>query len=78
MLASINAKVAQRRHQYALLPPGEGSAQRRMRGAETARRPLQQVSSEQIEVLTEVLRDEVNLAVWQRQLSAQVSGFASA
>jgi hypothetical protein len=78
MLASINAKVAQRRHQYALLPPGEDGAQRRMRGAGTARRPLQQVSSEQIEVLTEVLRDEVNLAVWQRQLSAQVSGFASA
>ncbi|WP_339080663.1 DUF1826 domain-containing protein [Pseudomonas sp. TMP9] len=46
--------------------------------APVLRQPLQQVSREQIEVLGEVLRDEVNLAVWQRQLPAQVSGFASA
>ncbi|HEX5843044.1 MAG TPA: DUF1826 domain-containing protein [Pseudomonas sp.] len=46
-----------------------------MREAGAAR---QQVSSEQIEVLGEVLRDEVNLAVWQRQLPAQISEFASA
>jgi hypothetical protein len=46
--------------------------------APVLRQPRQQVSSEQIEVLGEVLRDEVNLAVWQRQLPAQVSGFASA
>ncbi|MGL4317021.1 MAG: DUF1826 domain-containing protein [Pseudomonas sp.] len=42
------------------------------------RQPLQQVSSEQIEVLSQVLRDEVNLAVWQRQLPAQISDFATA
>ncbi|WP_341304147.1 DUF1826 domain-containing protein [Pseudomonas sp. TMP25] len=46
--------------------------------APVLRQPVQQVSSEQIEVLGEVLRDEVNLAVWQRQLPAQVSDFASA
>ncbi|MNZ71618.1 hypothetical protein D3C78_899840 [compost metagenome] len=40
--------------------------------------PLRQVSSEQINVLCEVLRDEVNLAVWQRQLPAQISDFATA
>jgi hypothetical protein len=40
--------------------------------------PLQQVSSTQIEVLCEVLRDEVNLAVWQRQLTPSVSDFVSA
>lgn len=42
------------------------------------RQPIRQVNSEQIEVLGEVLRDEVNLAVWQRQLPAQVSDFATA
>src|SRR3990167_3095011 len=46
--------------------------------ASVLRQPLQQVSSEQIDVLGEVLRDEVNLAVWQRQLPAQISDFASA
>jgi hypothetical protein len=46
--------------------------------APVLRQPLQQVSSEQIEVLGEVLRDEVNLAVWQRQLPAQISDFANA
>ncbi|WP_298185715.1 DUF1826 domain-containing protein [uncultured Pseudomonas sp.] len=46
--------------------------------APVLRPPLQQVSSEQIEVLGEVLRDEVNLAVWQRQLPAPVSDFATA
>ncbi|NMZ67866.1 Protein of unknown function [Pseudomonas peli] len=46
--------------------------------APVLRHPLQQVSSEQIDVLGEVLRDEVNLAVWQRQLPAQISDFASA
>lgn len=40
--------------------------------------PLQQVSSEQINVLCEVLRDEVNLALWQRRLPTQISGFATA
>lgn len=43
-----------------------------------SRQPLQQVSSEEIKVLGEVLRDDVNLAVWQRQLPAQISGFAMA
>lgn len=37
-----------------------------------------QVLGEDIQVLTEVLRDEVNLAVWQRRLPAQVEGFAAA
>ncbi|MGE8359691.1 DUF1826 domain-containing protein [Pseudomonas sp.] len=36
-----------------------------------------QVMGEQIQVLTEVLRDDVNLAVWQRQLPVQVADFAS-
>ena len=42
------------------------------------RQPSQQISGERIEVLTEVLRDEVNLAIWQRQLSAPVREFACA
>lgn len=42
------------------------------------RQPLQQVSSEQIGGLGEVLRDEVNLAVWQRELPTQISDFALA
>lgn len=42
------------------------------------RQPLQQIGSEEINVLCEVLRDEVNLAVWQRQLPAQISDFATA
>lgn len=46
--------------------------------ASVLRQPLQQVSSEQIEVLGEVLRDEVNLAVWQRQLPVQIRDFANA
>ncbi|MEA1606381.1 DUF1826 domain-containing protein [Pseudomonas spirodelae] len=46
--------------------------------APVLRQPLQQVSSEQIEVLGEVLREEVNLAVWQRQLPVQISDFANA
>ena len=41
------------------------------------RQPLQQVAGEHIEVFGEVLRDEVNLAVWQRQLAASVSAFAA-
>ena len=45
--------------------------------APVLRHPLQQVSSEQIDVLGEVLREEVNLAVWQRQLPAQISDFAN-
>ncbi|MGE8498569.1 MAG: DUF1826 domain-containing protein [Pseudomonas sp.] len=36
-----------------------------------------QVASEQIQVLTEVLQEDVNLAVWQRHLPAQVADFAS-
>lgn len=46
--------------------------------APVLRQPLQQVRSEQIEVLSEVLREEINLAVWQRQLPTQISDFASA
>lgn len=42
------------------------------------RQPLRQVSSEQLEVLGEVLRDGINLAVWQRQLAAPISAFANA
>ena len=37
-----------------------------------------QVLGEDIQVLTEVLRDEVNLAVWQRRLPAQIEDFAAA
>lgn len=40
--------------------------------------PLQQIASEQIDVFGEVLRDGVNLAIWQRQLPPQISDFASA
>lgn len=36
-----------------------------------------QVMDEQIQVLTEVLQEDVNLAVWQRHLPAQVADFAS-
>ncbi|MCE5361633.1 DUF1826 domain-containing protein [Pseudomonas anguilliseptica] len=46
--------------------------------AQVLRQPLQQVSSEQIDVFGEVLRDEVNLALWQRQLPPQISDFANA
>ena len=38
--------------------------------------PLQ-VSSERIEILGDALRDEVNLAVWQRQLPEHLAAFAS-
>ena len=41
------------------------------------RQPPAQVLGEQLEVLTEVLRDDVNLAVWQRRLPAQVEDFAT-
>ncbi len=37
----------------------------------------QQVCGEEIDVLGEALRDEVNLAVWQRRLPDHLSGFAS-
>lgn len=37
----------------------------------------QQVCGEEIDVLGEALRDEVNLAVWQRRLPELLSGFAS-
>lgn len=37
----------------------------------------QQVSGEEIGVLGEVLRDEVNLAVWQRTLPEHLAGFAA-
>ena len=46
--------------------------------AQVLGQPLQQVSSEQIDVFGEVLRDEVNLALWQRQLPPQISDFANA
>ncbi|MFZ3203399.1 MAG: DUF1826 domain-containing protein [Pseudomonas sp.] len=42
------------------------------------RQPLQQVAGEQIEVLGEVLRDEVNLALWQRRLRPAIGTFATA
>jgi hypothetical protein len=42
------------------------------------RQALTQVAGEQIEVLGEVLRDEVNLAIWQRQLPAPIGDFAQA
>jgi hypothetical protein len=77
MLAAINVKVAQRRHPYVLLPLGEGGAQRRMREAGMpARQPLTQEAGERIEVLGEVLRDEVNLAIWQRRLPPAIADFA--
>jgi hypothetical protein len=41
-----------------------------------ARQPIRQVAGEQSEVLAEVLRDRVNLAIWQRQLPAPVGAFA--
>ncbi|VXD04750.1 conserved hypothetical protein [Pseudomonas sp. 8Z] len=37
-----------------------------------------QVLAEEIEVLTEVLHDGINLAVWQRRLPAQIADFAAA
>ncbi|WPC05189.1 DUF1826 domain-containing protein [Pseudomonas benzenivorans] len=41
-------------------------------------RPLpRQVAGEQMQVLTEVLRDDVNLAVWQRRLEPRVASFAA-
>ncbi|MGV8842050.1 MAG: DUF1826 domain-containing protein [Pseudomonas sp.] len=43
-----------------------------------AGQPLQQVVGGQIEVLGEVLRDEVNLAIWQRRLPAAIGAFATA
>jgi len=46
--------------------------------AQVLRQPLQQIASEQIDVFGEVLRDQVNLALWQRQLPAQISDFANA
>lgn len=42
------------------------------------RQPVQQASGDSIEVFAEVLRDEVNLAIWQRQLALPVSQFANA
>lgn len=46
--------------------------------AQVLRQPLQQIASEQIDVFGEVLRDEVNLALWQRQLPPQISDFSNA
>lgn len=43
----------------------------------TAPQPLQ-ISSERIDVLGDALRDEVNLAVWQRQLPEHLAAFARA
>jgi len=45
--------------------------------AQQLERLTHQVAGEQMQVLTDVLRDDVNLAIWQRQLSAQVADFAS-
>jgi hypothetical protein len=42
------------------------------------RQPLQQILGEKIDVLAEVLRDEVNLAIWQRRLPAVPGAFAAA
>ena len=39
---------------------------------------MQQIASEQIDVFAAVLRDNVNLAIWQRQLPPQVGDFANA
>ena len=38
--------------------------------------PARQVLGEDIGVLGEVLHDDVNLAVWQRRLPAQIADFA--
>jgi hypothetical protein len=46
--------------------------------APVMRQPLQQIASEQIDVFGEILRDHINLALWQRQLPAQISDFANA
>ena len=46
--------------------------------APVLRQPLQQIASEQIDVFGEVLRDHINLALWQRRLPAQISDFAQA
>ncbi|MDX1298642.1 MAG: DUF1826 domain-containing protein [Pseudomonas sp.] len=46
--------------------------------APVLRQPLQQMAGERVEVLGEVLRDEVNLAIWQRQIPPSVSQFATA
>lgn len=39
------------------------------------KRSIQQITSEDIEVLSEVLQDQINLAVWQRKLPLQISEF---
>lgn len=41
------------------------------------KQPLTQVTSDQVDVFCEVLEDHVNLALWQRQLSAQIGDFAT-
>ena len=41
------------------------------------RQPLTQVASDQVDVFCEVLEDHVNLALWQRQLPAQIADFAT-
>lgn len=46
--------------------------------AEVLRAPVQQVTSEQIDVLGDILLEQVNLALWQRQLPVQISDFAQA
>jgi hypothetical protein len=46
--------------------------------APVLRQPLQQIASEQIDVFGELLRDHINLALWQRQLPAHISDFAEA
>jgi hypothetical protein len=43
-----------------------------------ARQPPRQVRGESIEVLTEALQDEVNLALWQRRLPPPLEHFAQA
>ncbi|UTW05872.1 DUF1826 domain-containing protein [Pseudomonas benzenivorans] len=41
------------------------------------RQPPVQVLGEQLEVFTEILREEVNLAIWQRRLPAQIDAFVA-
>jgi hypothetical protein len=42
------------------------------------RQPMQQVCGEDLGVFVKVLREEVNLAIWQRQLPTSVSEFVTA
>ena len=73
---SASLKVARRRRPYALLPLGEAGGRIRAAGV-PAGQPIQQVAGAQMDVLAEVLRDGVNLAIWQRRLPPAVADYAS-